>query len=151
MNAQSAQDYFRTILLTVVGQAFDAAGYRLDERPVQWAGGLYRFAKPLSGGLYGAIEFQHLAYAEGTPSRFQVVLTRSDQPNPRARSTHAGFTRRSLSALVVEDFGVAILPSAEHWWTYTSTAELGHAVGEAGSLAIGYGMPWLSGDLVPPQ
>jgi hypothetical protein len=28
--------------------------------------------------------------------------------------------------------------------------ELGRALGEAGSLAVGYGMPWLSGDLTPP-
>jgi hypothetical protein len=55
--------------------------------------------------------------------------------------------RRDLSALVVEDFGVAILPSGKHWWTYQDTQTLGHALAEAGHLIVGYGMPWLSGDL----
>ena len=39
------QEYFRLILLTVVGQAFGAAGYPLEERETQWAGGLFRFVK----------------------------------------------------------------------------------------------------------
>jgi hypothetical protein len=28
--------------------------------------------------------------------------------------------------------------------------ELGKALAEAGHLVIGYGIPWLAGDLVPP-
>lgn len=142
MNTQ-AQDSFRSILLTVVGQAFRAAGYELDERPIQWAGGQFRFTKLLDSGLTAHIEFQNLVYqdsewASGNPSRFRVTLTRSDG------------RRRDLSALVVDDFGVAILPSGLHWWQYRNMSELGHALAEAGHLAVGYGMPWLSGDLEPP-
>jgi hypothetical protein len=139
----SPHDHFRLILLTVVGQAFGAAGYTLQARPVQWDGGLFQFVKPFDEGETGVIEFQLLAYTDTVfapvqPSRFRVTLSRG------ARS-------RPLSALVVDDFGVAILPSADHWWTFSSTDELGRALAEAGHLAVGYGMPWLSGDLVPPS
>ena len=79
--AQSPQQYFKLMLLTVVEQAFAAAGYQLEERPVQWAGGQFRFSQPFADGLYGFIEYQVLAYAEGAPSRFRVSLVRSDQPN----------------------------------------------------------------------
>lgn len=144
---QSPQEYFRLLLLTVAGQAFTAAGYALEERPIQWAGGQFRFAKALDEGVDTFIEFQLLAFTETMwasrqPSRFRVTLIRSD-----ARAS----TRRDLSALVVEDFGVAILPSADHWWTFSTTEELGAALAEAGHLIIGYGMPWLVGDLLPPN
>jgi hypothetical protein len=156
MNAQSPQEYFRLILLTVVGQAFNAAGYQLEERPAQWAGGLFRFKKMLDGELYGFIEFQCLNYIDsewssGAPSRFRVTLIRSDQPSAATPSKHSKYARRTLSALVVEDFGVAILPDADYWWMFASTEEMGKALAEAGHLIIGYGMPWLSGDLVPPS
>jgi hypothetical protein len=148
-NEQTPQEYFRLILLTVVGQAFGAAGYHLEERPVQWAGGLFRFAKTLDGGLYGFIEFQLLAYPPEAPapSLFRVNLIRSDSPNAAVPSAHPQYARRTLSALVVDDFDVHILPSVDHWWTYRDVTELGKALAEAGHLAIGYGMPWLSGDL----
>ena len=132
--AQSPQEYFRLILLTVVGQAFGAAGYMLDERPTQWAGGLFRFVNPSDEGQH-VIEFQLLAYTEDMPSRFRVSLSRADG------------ARRTLSALVVDDFDVPILPSADHWWQFRDVTELGKALAEAGHLAVGYAMPWLSGDL----
>lgn len=141
MSQHDAQGYFQSILVTVVGQAFMAAGYRLDDAPVQWASGLYRFVKSTDdGGVSSVIAFQHLVYqntewASGQPSRFKVMLHGADG------------RMRDLSALVVDDFGVAILPSGKHWWTYTDTQTLGQALAEAGHLAIGYGMPWLSGDL----
>jgi hypothetical protein len=149
---QSPQEYFRLILLTVVGQAFSAAGYELEDRPTQWAGGLFRFVKALDNGLYGFIEFQLLHYADSAfssdvSSRFRVSLVRSDQPNASGTQVE----RRPLSALVVEDFGVAILPSADHWWLFANTTELGDALAEAGHLVVGYGIPWLAGDLVPPS
>lgn len=131
------------VLLTVVGAAFDAAGYTLEERPVQWAGGQFHFVNASVGGLRAVIEFQLLAYtdtefASGNPSRFRVTLSRSDG------------VRRLLSALVTQDFGVAILPSADHWWTFTDTQTLGRALAEAGHLIAGYGLPWLVGELLPP-
>jgi hypothetical protein len=146
MLRQDPQEFFRTLLITVVGQAYSAAGYQLQETPIQWTGGLYRFEKTFDSGsadgLTAVIEYQHLAYhdtewSSGMPSRFRVNLSRSDG------------LRRDLSALVVEDFGVAILPSASHWWNYRDTQSLGNALAEAGHLVIGYGMPWLSGDLTP--
>lgn len=137
--SQTPQDYFRMILLTVVGQAFAAAGYQLQERPVQWAGGLFRFVKRLDDAD-AMIEFQLLAYAD-MPSRFQVILARTKGNRPAVR--------RTLAALVYDDFGVPILPAADHWWTYVDVNQLGRALGEAGSLAIAYGMPWLSGELIP--
>ena len=165
------------MLLTVVGQAFTAAGYTLQERPAQWSGGLFRFAKPISfparnglsdspslytergaGGevLTAFIEYQLLAYADTmwasrNPSRFRVTLTRTDQPALRQPSSHPHFAQRDLGTLVVHDFAVAILPGADYWWTFTNTDELGKALAESGHLVIGFGMPWLSGELQPPS
>jgi hypothetical protein len=175
--SQSPQEYFRLLLLTVVGQAFTAAGYTIEERPTQWAGGLFRFTKQLQvtpenmlsetpspytergqGGevLTAFIEYQLLAYtdtmwASRNASRFRVTLTRTDQPTPRQPSTHTDFIQRDLGTLVVQDFGVAILPNADYWWTFTNTDELGKALAESGHLVIGFGMPWLSGELQPPS
>lgn len=139
-----------------MGQAFTAAGYTLEERPAQWAGGLFRFTKPLEQELIGFIEYQLLAYtdtswASRNPSRFRVTLTRTDQGAPRLPSTHPNFVQRDLGTLVTQDFGVAILPGADYWWTFTNTDELGKALAESGHLVIGFGMPWLSGELQPPS
>lgn len=155
MSIRPAIAYFREMLMTVMGQAFTAAGYALEDKPVKHAGGLFRFARPLENGLYGYIEFQLLSFsdnewASGTPSRFRVTLIRSDQPDAALPSQHPAYAQRLLSELVVEDFHVPILPSAAHWWSFKTAGELGQALGEAGSLAVGYGMPWLNGDLVPP-
>jgi hypothetical protein len=148
---QTPQEYFRLLLLTVVGTAFEAAGYHLVDSPTQWAGGLFTFSADLDGGLRGYIEFQLLVYIEDQPSRFRVTLTRSDQPNPAMPSRHPAYARRDLSALVVADFGVAILPAARHWWQYRTVEELGRALAEAGHLIVGYGLPWLDGSLTPPN
>lgn len=147
--SQTPQEYFRLLLLTVVGSAYNAAGYELEDRPTQWAGGLFRFSKPLENGLFGFIEYQLLAYSEDRPSRFRVTLTRSDRENPTLPSQHPAYARRLLSALVVEDFNVPILASADHWWQYANVTELGAALAEAGHLVVGFGMPWLSGDITP--
>ncbi|MGQ9889163.1 MAG: hypothetical protein ACUVSX_11835 [Aggregatilineales bacterium] len=148
---QSLTDYFRALLLTVVGQAFAAAGYHLEERPAQWAGGLFRFTADLGSGVRGGIAFQLLAYTDtewssASPSRFTVTLSRRAPPGAALPSAE-----RALSRLVVDDFGVAILPSADHWWLFSGTEELGRALAEAGYLTVGYGLPWLSGDLLPPS
>lgn len=148
---QRGQEHFRLVLLTVVGQAFNAAGYTLEEHPTHWAGGLYRFSAPLRDGLRGFIDFQHLHYVEPEASSFSVQLTRTDQLTPSQPSAHPRYARRSLSALVVADFGVAILPSADHWWRYANVTELGNGLAEAGHLVVGYGIPWLAGELTPPH
>jgi hypothetical protein len=147
----SPQEFFRMILLTVVGQAFTAAGYILQDSPTTQAGGLFRFVKPFVDGWFGIIEFQLLAYtdtdfAPSQPSRFRVTLLRGESTTG-ATSSHPNFARRDLSALVVTDFGVPILPSASHWWAYRNVTELGAALGEAGHLIVGYGVPWLAGEL----
>jgi hypothetical protein len=147
MHSQSPQEYFRAILLTVVGQAFGAAGYPLEDRPLRWANGLFRFINPLEPNMQAIIEFQHLAYAQGNPSRFTVFLERK----ALGPSSVLPAVRLSLSHLVVGEFGVAILPDVDYWWTFHSTAQLGSALAEAGHLAVAYGMPWLSGDLLPPS
>lgn len=156
MTSDSAQAHFRHLLLTVAGQAFGAAGYALEENPLQQAGGLFRFRADLANGLAGFIEFQLLAYvpteyAPPQPSRFRVGLVRTDQLSPAMPSAHPRFARRDLAALVVADFGVAVLPSADHWWTFRDSAGLGRALNEAGQLTIGFGIPWLAGELEPPQ
>ncbi len=152
MSEQSPQDYFRLILLTVVGQAYQAAGYQLQDRPMQWAGGMFRFSKDLGDGWHGFIDYQLLAYVTNEwanqPSRFRVTLTRTDNPNGILSQTDGAF-QRDLSALVVEDYDVAILPSANHWWAFTNTDEIGKALAEAGHLVIGYGIPTLAGTLKP--
>ncbi|MGV2434266.1 MAG UNVERIFIED_CONTAM: hypothetical protein LVT10_04820 [Anaerolineae bacterium] len=53
--------------------------------------------------------------------------------------------------MVVKDFGVRILPSEDHWWSFRTVQELGQALSVAGHLIVGYGLGWLSGDLVPNQ
>jgi hypothetical protein len=153
---KAAIDQFRMMLITVAGQAFNAAGYHLEDRPIKQLGGLFRYRKALDGGLYGFIEFQLLylpasEWSGNITSRFRVSLVRTDKDNAQERSQHPDFARHTLSKLVVNDFGVAILPSADHWWQYNNTDSLGKALAEAGHLAIGYGMPWLSGDLIPPS
>ena len=147
---QASQDYFRALLRTVVGQAFAAAGYHFEEAPLQAAGGRYRFAKRFADGRRAWIDFQALVssdtvWSAGAPSRFRVQLTRLPARGSAERDS------RSLAALVVADFGVRILPSADHWWSYRDTDSLGKALAEAGHLAVGYGIPWLSGELIPPD
>ena len=150
---QSLQDYFRILMHTVVGQAFTAAGYELLEEPMQWLGGRFRYMKPLPNALNAYIEFQVLVYndnawSSGQASRFRVSLYRSDKAGGKS-SKHPDFVYRHLSELVVQDFGVSILPSADYWWEFKDTDSLGKALAEAGHLVIGYAIPWLSGDLNP--
>ena len=146
---QAGQDYFRALLRTVVGQAFDAAGYQLRRTPLQWAGGKYRFVKTYEDGAQGWIDFQVLVYSEtewssGGASRFTVNLV-------RVARDHTPDIARGLSQLVVGDFGVNILPSTDYWWSYRDTDSLAQGLAEAGHLIVGYGMPWLSGELESPS
>lgn len=158
---QAAQDYFLALLQTVIGQALDAAGYTLEQNPMQWAGGRYRFAKALEGGGAALIEFQALIYSDtawsgGQDSRFQVQIGRSINRGNRGNRGASmqdsdPFAPRSLSQLILRDFGVKILPSEDHWWRYRDTDSLARALAEAGHLIVGYGLPWLAGELSPPS
>jgi hypothetical protein len=147
------QAQFGMVLHTVVGQAFEAAGFRLADSPTQQAAGLFRYVAQAEAGAYAGlyllIEFQMLYYTEGRPARFHVVLARAAQPDGRMRGA-VGEVRRDLAALVVEDFGVAVLPSASHWWSYAHMDALGRALAEAGHLVVGFGIPWLRGAIEPP-
>lgn len=143
MNAkEEAIVSFRLLLLTVLGQALTAAGYRLTDDPVAEAAGRFQFLRSAGAAGERRIEFQLLAgtsseWAPQMPSRFRVTLVRDADS-------------RSLAALVVKDFNVAILPSADHWWSWQNSSDAGAALAEAGHLLIGFGLPWLSGELEPP-
>ena len=142
---QTAQEYFLTLLRTVVGQAFSAAGYELQAAPLQSAGGKFRFVKTLPDGVFALIDFQVLVYSDtvwsaGAPSRFKAQLTRSRNRQGIA-SDAPGEVTRGLSQLVVGDFGVAILPAADHWWSFHDTDSLGKALAEAGHLIVAYACP----------
>ncbi|GAB1421099.1 hypothetical protein MASR2M15_12390 [Anaerolineales bacterium] len=150
---QSQQAFFHSILMMVLSQAFDAAGYYLISNEIQLNGGLFRFRKSFSEHSYAFIDFQLLAYtdtmyASRLPSRFRVTLFCSSSALAKP---DAMLRQRSLSQLVVEDFATPILPSANYWWQFSNTDELGKALAEAGHLIVGYAMPWLSGDLIPPD
>ena len=141
--SQQLHDHFRTLMLTVVGQAYQAAGYSLLNIPTQNIAGKYRWRKIFDEGTSTFIDYQLLAYNDnayvaGNPSRFRVTLTKPQ-------------ISRTLSQLVVSDFGVAILPSPDYWWIFHDTESLGKALAEAGHLVVGYAIPWLSNDLIPPQ
>ncbi|MCY4526570.1 MAG: hypothetical protein OXB89_08160, partial [Anaerolineaceae bacterium] len=130
---------FRLLLLTALGQALGAAGYQLAEDPVSEAAGRFQFRMAGESEAELRIEFQVLVgtaseWAPQMPSRFRVTLFRQG----------AG---RALAALVVQDFGVAILPSADHWWSWQNSGDLGAALAEAGHLLFGFGIPWLNGEL----
>jgi len=152
---QASQDYFLSLLQTVLGQALDAAGYNLERKPLQWAGGRYRFVKAFEDGCTGLIEFQVLVYSDNAwsgeqPSRFNVQLGRTGSRGAEQNDADR-FSIRNLSQLVVRDFGVKILPAEDHWWKYHNTDSLAGALAEAGHLIVGYGMPWLAGELSPPS
>ncbi|MDQ7034660.1 MAG: hypothetical protein Q9P01_07455 [Anaerolineae bacterium] len=105
---QSSQDYFRTIMHTVIGQAFTAADYQLLHEPMKWLGGRFRYAKSLENELTAYVEFQVLvyndtAYTGKQASRFTVNLYRSDKVGGKP-SQHPQYIHRSLSQLVVTDF-----------------------------------------------
>lgn len=152
---QASQDYFLALLQTVIGQALDAAGYNLERSPLQWAGGKYRFVKALEDDCVALIEFQVLVYSDNAwstaqPSRFNVQLGRPG-PLGAGKNDADRFSIRNLGQLVVRDFGVKILPAEDHWWRYHDTDSLAEALAEAGYLLVGYGMPWLAGELLPPS
>jgi len=144
---QSLQGYFRTLMHTVLGQALTAAGYHLLEEPMKWIGGRFRYTKVLDAGQRAYLEFQVLVYNDNAwtgkqPSRFTINLIRDDPNRKQVK-------RRSLSQLVVRDFGVNILPDADYWWSFSNIDSLGKALAEAGHLLVAYGLPWLAGDLQP--
>jgi hypothetical protein len=156
MSKAQATELFRQTVLTVMEHVFTASGYELEHNPLKWSAGQYRFKHSFDDGMVGFIEYQLLYFpssewASNPLARFRITLTRTDQPDPMLPSSHPRFAQRTLSELVVKDFGVRILPSEDHWWSFRTVQELGQALSVAGHLIVGYGLGWLSGDLVPNQ
>lgn len=140
-------DMFHQALLTALGPALHHAGYRLDQTPIRWSGGLFCFRRSYDDVLDLVVSFQLLAHPD-YPARFQVVLARE------GRSAHQPVlpvVSLSLSRLLWDVFRIQVLPAAEHWWQYRDLAGLGDTLLEAGKLLAGYGLPWLDGTLVPPE
>lgn len=124
------QQTFLNVLLHVVGAPLEAAGYRLEDSPMQQARGLFRFQKSLSHSRV-FIEFQMLYHSEF--SRFRLNLIRSAE----AREEY------TLAGLLWNVYHVQVLPSEDHWWQYKQPQDLAQGLYEAGRLLFGYGVPWL--------
>jgi hypothetical protein len=139
---------FGAMLEHVAGQAFAAAGYMLQPNPMHHMRGLFRYHKPLTEGITAYVEFQMLAYADGS-SRFRVMLMRSAGADARTPGADPARVEKSLSRLIWEDFGVRQYDAPEHWWSFRTPEALGHAIAEAGRLIFGFGIPWLEGTLTP--
>ncbi|GAB4570760.1 MAG: hypothetical protein Kow0077_05680 [Anaerolineae bacterium] len=138
---------FGGLLVHVLGQMMTAAGYTLLESPVQQAGGLFRFTRALPDGTRLTVDFQVLVYQDA-PDRFQPVLSRVVAGAGRDAGSHA--ERITLPRLVVDVFGVRVLPHADHWWPFQDVSTAGEGLLEAGKLLVAYGLPWLEGTLQPP-
>jgi hypothetical protein len=121
-----AEEFIAT-LRHVMGAPLDAAGYILQDHPMQQARGLFRFVK----GEW-AVEFQTLYHPQSSLSRFRVSLTREGE-------------ERSLSDIIWTEYGARVLPAEDHWWLYKAPRDLAPHLVEAGKLLFGYGIPWLEG------
>ncbi len=144
------QETFGLALQTVAGQAFDAAGYTLQDIPMYLTRGLFRYRKILANGTSTYIEFQLLHYQAG-PSKFRVNLLRNIGADARAASKYPEKIDTTLGRLLWDVFGVQQLSGPDHWWQFSDTPELGQAIVEAAKLVIAFGMPWLEGELQPGQ
>ena len=135
----------------MIGQAFAAAGYRLQDNATHQSRGLFRYQKPLTEGVSVYVEFQLLHYQVGGPSRFRVNLLRNNGPDARSVSQSAGHYADKIDTTLTEviwnEFGVRQLNGPDHWWLFTNQTELAYALVEAGKLLFGFGLPWLEGTL----
>ena len=141
----TSETAFKEALITVLGQALEAAGYTLEENPVQWSAGYFRFHRQTPDGITLQVAFQVLTHPD-YPSRFRVSLRRARLQGKTPESAPAEIT---LARLLWDVFGVHVLPQADYWWEYRGSRTLGDALIESGKLLIGYGLPWLDGTLAP--
>ncbi len=139
-----ASELFRQGLLTVVGQALEAAGYRLDRAPLAWNSGLFRFRRSSENAIL-VVDFQVLAHPD-RPARFQPQLARQIAAGRRSELPAA---RISLPRLLWDEFRVEVLPAPDYWWAFSGAPDLAEGLLEAGKLLVGYGLPWLDGSLRP--
>jgi hypothetical protein len=137
------QEIFLSVLRHILGGALDAAGYTLQDDPLQQGRGLFRFRKGLAENSYAFIDFQTLYHPQSDLSRFRISLIRSSQPHARAESSQ--HEERPLAHIMWHEYNARVLPAAEHWWLYKHPADLGQALYEAGKLLFGYGVPWVEG------
>ena len=113
-------DVFKEMLRRVSGDALARRGYALQDDAVQVRSGLYRFARPLEGGVLALVDVQLLFYSGGGPSRFEVKVWRSDRPNDKIR---LGVWLRAQNAeTLADDLG---------WWEFVSGPELEDALRDA--------------------
>ena len=129
--------YFKEILLTIIGQALVSAQYSLMDDPLSQQRGLYRFRQIMpTWGEHGEawISWQLLAFQQSPIARFRIELQRIHSP---ADAT------RLLADVVVNHFQADILPTADFWWEFRTGDELPHAIAHAGKVLFAYGLPWL--------
>lgn len=134
---------FFALLQHVVGQALAAAGYILEEQPLQQARGLIRYRKALGDDVYTFIEWQLLAFEQSRVAQFQVNLLRNRGVEARALTDYADRAEHTLPWLIWHVFGARVVPSDSVWWEFRDDNELGQALASAGRLLFGYGVPWL--------
>jgi hypothetical protein len=138
--------YFKETLLAVAGQAFDAAGYLLEDNAMHQIRGLARFRKalPMLGNdVHGFVEWQLLAFEQSPLARFQINLIRNQGLAARAATGFIHRDERSLAWVIWHVFNARILPGDDYWWSFHDGAALAHELATAGRFLFGYGIPWL--------
>ncbi len=115
-------DIFKDMLLQAAGDAFARREYTLQDDAIQVRSGLYRFARPIEGGVLALVDVQLLFYSGGGPSRFEVKVWRSDRPNDKTR-LGVWLSEQAVETLA-DDLG---------WWEFVSKPELEDALRDAAS------------------
>jgi len=115
-------DIFKDMLLQAAGDALARRGYTLQDDAIQVRSGLYRFARPVEGGVLKLVDVQLLFYSGGGPSRFEVKVWRSDRPNDKTRL--GVWLREQAVETLADDPG---------WWEFVSKPELEDALRDAAS------------------
>ena len=138
--------YFKQLLVQVVGQPLAAAGYRLEDAPMQHQRGLLRYKKHLAHlgeDVYGFLEWQLLAFEQSRVARFQITLLRNQGIEPRAKTAYIHQNEQSLAWVMWHVFNARLLPADDSWWDFRTQQELGFALANSGKLLFAYGVPWL--------
>jgi len=113
-------DIFKDMLLQAAGDAIARRGYTLQDDAIQVRSGLYRFARPVEGGVLRLVDVQLLFYSGGGPSRFEVKVWRSDRPNDKTRL--GVWLREQAVETLADDLG---------WWEFASGPELEESLRDA--------------------
>ena len=130
--------YFKEVLLHIVGQALMAADYVLTDNDLAQARGLVRFHKAcpqLGENCQLVIDWQLLAFAQSPLARFRLELARVEAGEYT--------TNRTLGDVIWHIYGSRVLPNADFWWEFKTGDELPYALSSAGKLLFAYGIPWL--------